>query len=133
VYFRPNQAHNGYLQVFLNLGVTGLFFLALTIVAAFRGNARLMRDDFEFGRIRLILLAFALASNYTEATFTRPTEFVWFLFLLVCINPIVSSAEALAPGTVNTRAVDVRVAADPRARFAGRVGAPIRPVHRFRV
>jgi exopolysaccharide production protein ExoQ len=87
-YFRPNQAHNGYLQVFLNLGVLGLLFLGLTIYGAFKGIGRVMQRDFEFGRIRLILLTFALASNYTESSLTRPTEFVWFLFLLVVVNPI---------------------------------------------
>jgi O-antigen ligase len=86
-YFRPSQAHNGYLEVFLNLGVVGLLFLGLTIYGAFKGINRLMQHDFEFGRIRLILLIVALVSNYTEASFARPTEFVWFLFLLVAINP----------------------------------------------
>jgi len=133
VYFRPNQAHNGYLQVFLTLGFTGLFLLALTIYAALRGNAKLIRSDFEFGRIRLILLGSALASNYTEATFARPTEFVWFLFLLVSINPIVSSAKAVAV-TVNQRIASGRLAAVPeRVRVAGRVRPPVRPVQRFRV
>ncbi len=86
-FFRPNQAHNGYLQVFLNLGVVGLFLLGLAIYAAFKDINRLMQLDFEFGRVRLILLIVALVSNYTEASFARPTEFVWFLFLLVAINP----------------------------------------------
>lgn len=87
-YFKPNQAHNGYIQVFLNLGVVGLLFLGLTIHSAFKGIKKLIPQDFEFGRFRLILLVCTLVSNYTEATFARPTEYVWFLFLLVALNPI---------------------------------------------
>ena len=87
-YFKPNQAHNGYIQVFLNLGAVGLLLLGLTVYSAFKGIRKALRCDFEFGRIRLILLICVMVSNYTEATFTRPTEFVWFLFLLVAINPV---------------------------------------------
>jgi exopolysaccharide production protein ExoQ len=86
-YFSPNQAHNGFIQVFVNLGFVGLILLALMIVSGFRGTRRILQSDFDWGRIRLTLLLFVLVSNHTEASFTRPTEFVWFLFLLAVINP----------------------------------------------
>jgi O-antigen ligase len=86
-YFSPNQAHNGYIQVFVNLGFVGLILLALMIVSGFRGIRGIMQSDFDWGRMRLTLLLFVLVSNHTEASLTRPTEFVWFLFLLAVINP----------------------------------------------
>ena len=95
-YFRPNQAHNGYIQVFLNLGVVGVLLLGATIIAAFKGIKKLLPRDFEFGRFRLILLVCTLVSNYTEATFARPTEYVWFLFLLAAFNPGRLATEAPA-------------------------------------
>jgi exopolysaccharide production protein ExoQ len=96
LYFRPNQAHNGYIQVFLNFGVAGLLLLGLTIYGAFKGINKLMQQDFEFGRFRLIILICTLVSNYTEASLIRPTEFIWFLFLLVVLNPINLPTEVTA-------------------------------------
>src|SRR5262245_23479386 len=75
-YFKPNQAHNGYLQVFLNLGVTGLALLMLMIYSAFRSVSRLNETSFEYGQMRLVLLACVLVSNWTEASFARPNGFL---------------------------------------------------------
>ena len=86
-YFKPNQAHNGYLEVFLSLGVTGLLLLMLVIYSAFRSASPLNETSFEYDQMRLVLLVCVLVSNWTEASFARPTEFFWFLFLLVAINP----------------------------------------------
>jgi exopolysaccharide production protein ExoQ len=100
-YFKPNQAHNGYLQVFLNLGVTGLALLVLVIYSAFRSASRLNETSFEYDQMRLVLLACVLLSNWTEASFARPTEFLWFLFLLVAINPVGHPMQVSASGDAN--------------------------------
>lgn len=100
-YFKPNQAHNGYLEVFLNLGVTGLALLMLVIYSAFRSASRLNETSFEYGQMRLALLACVLVSNWTEASFARPTEFFWFLFLLVAINPVGHALQVSASGDAN--------------------------------
>ena len=100
-YFKPNQAHNGYLQVFLNLGVTGLALLVLVIYSAFRSASRLNETSFEYDQMRLVLLACVLVSNWTEASFARPTEFLWFLFLLVAINPVGHPMQVSASGDAN--------------------------------
>ena len=100
-YFKPNQAHNGYLQVFLNLGVTGLALLMLVIYSAFRGVSRLSETSFEYGQMRLVLLACVLVSNWTEASFARPTEFFWFLFLLVVVNPVGHAMQVSAGADAN--------------------------------
>jgi O-antigen ligase len=101
VYFKPNQAHNGYLEVFLNLGVTGLALLMLVIHSAFRNLPRLNKTNFEYGRVRLVLLVCVMVSNWTEASFARPTEFVWFLFLLVAINPVGHAMQVSASADAN--------------------------------
>jgi hypothetical protein len=38
--------------------------------------------NFEFGRIRLIFLVMVLFYNITESSFTKSTNFLWFIFLL---------------------------------------------------
>jgi exopolysaccharide production protein ExoQ len=100
-YFKPNQAHNGYLEVFLNLGVTGLALLMLVTYSAFRSASRLSETSFEYGQMRLALLACAVVSNWTESSFARPTEFFWFLFLLVAINPVGHPMQVSASGDAN--------------------------------
>jgi exopolysaccharide production protein ExoQ len=100
-YFKPNQAHNGYLEVFLSLGVTGLALLMLVIYSAFRSAPRLNETSFEYGQMRLALLACVLVSNWTESSFARPTEFFWFLFLLVAINPVGDAMQVSAGADAN--------------------------------
>ena len=100
-YFKPNQAHNGYLEVFLNLGVTGLALLMLVIYSAFRSAFRLSETSFEYGQTRLALLACVLVSNWTEASLARPTEFFWFFFLLVAINPMGHAMQVSASADAN--------------------------------
>jgi len=102
VTFAPSQAHNGYLEVFLNGGVTGLLLLALAIYGAFRGVRKLMENDFEYGRLQLILLLSVLVSNWTEATFGRPTELMWFVLLLVAVAPNVPDRLCAASVTMET-------------------------------
>jgi exopolysaccharide production protein ExoQ len=127
-YFKPNQAHNGYIQVFLNLGVAGVLLLGLTIYAAFKGINRLLSEDFEFGRFRLILLICTLVSNYTEATFARPTEFVWFIFLLGAVNPLHQPDEAPAREWTFDSTVSSEPQADNDSSYA-KEAAPERRIY----
>lgn len=84
-WWRPNQAHNGYIEVYLNLGLVGLFLLVGLIVSTFHKiKAELMRD-LDMGRLRLAFLFVILAYNYTEATF-KGVHLVWLVFHLIAID-----------------------------------------------
>ena len=52
-WWQANEAHNGYLETYLNLGLIGLFILVGWIVAAFRKSRLEFLGNFEFGRFRL--------------------------------------------------------------------------------
>lgn len=82
----PGQAHNGYIEIFLNLGMIGLVFFAVVVFSAFRGALKQSLIDFEYGKIRLIFLIVTLIHNYTESGFTRPCHLMWFTFLLFAVN-----------------------------------------------
>ena len=82
----PGQAHNGYIEIFLNLGLIGLILFGFTIFSAFSGAIQQYFLNSEYGRIRLVLLLVALIHNYTESSFTRPTHLIWFIFLLAAVN-----------------------------------------------
>jgi O-antigen ligase len=82
----PHQAHNGYIEIWLHLGLVGLLLFVLVIRQGLQGVSLLFQKDFEYGRFRLILLLIILLHNYSEAGFPRPTHLVWFVFLLAAVN-----------------------------------------------
>lgn len=82
----PNQAHNGYIELFLNLGVTGLTILFFVLVSVYRKALRNIRADYAFGRLRIAMCAILLLYNITEAAFFKGTHMVWFVFLLTAIT-----------------------------------------------
>ena len=82
----PQQAHDGYIEIFINVGWVGLIIFILVAFAALTGALRQCKSDFEYGLFRLILLIVALIHNYSESGFIRPTHLIWFVFLLMAVN-----------------------------------------------
>lgn len=83
--WQPNQAHNGYIETYINLGAIGVALLAAWILATFAGCRAELFRDFDFARFRLASLFMIVTYNYTEATF-RGVAFVWTLFNLISID-----------------------------------------------
>jgi O-antigen ligase len=81
----PAEAHNGYLETFANLGLVGLALLLWAIGQAIRNALRLVSFDFEYGRMRLVLLLMIGVLNYAEATFPRGNHLWWFGFLAAAL------------------------------------------------
>ena len=86
-WWQPHQAHNGYIEIYLNLGFIGLFLFIALLVSTFRRAAAGLTSEpsFEFSRLRLALLFAILSHNYTEATF-KGVHLLWTMFHLVAIN-----------------------------------------------
>jgi O-antigen ligase len=80
-WWNPNQAHNGYLEVFLNLGWTGLALLGFVMAWGYRNVVGSLRRDPELGRLRLAFFVVAVLYNLTEAAF-KVMHPVWIAFLL---------------------------------------------------
>jgi exopolysaccharide production protein ExoQ len=74
------EAHNGYLEVYLNLGWVGVTLLALVIVTGYRNVVALFRSDPDQGRISLPLLVAVVLFNLTESAFGGSA--LWIIFLL---------------------------------------------------
>ena len=86
-HYELNEAHNGYLEMYLNGGMVGLaiFFLML-LSAADRSMSALERDyDDGFDRIRLPVLVGAIFYGLTEAVYSR-LDLIWFVLLLVIVT-----------------------------------------------
>jgi exopolysaccharide production protein ExoQ len=92
-WWKPNQAHNGYYEMYLNLGIVGLLLQFSMIVAGYRKARRRMllepqAADADVGRglaeFRVAAILAIVAYNFTDATFKalHPSFFVFFLAAL---------------------------------------------------
>jgi exopolysaccharide production protein ExoQ len=84
-WWRPNQAHNGYIETYLNLGFVGVGLLLALIIATFRKIRRELLRDLDWGRFRFCLLFAILLFNYTDAIF-KALHPLWFIFYLVAVD-----------------------------------------------
>jgi exopolysaccharide production protein ExoQ len=97
-HFRPNQAHNGYLETYLNLGWIGVFILTALCVSVYLKTKRELLTNLPFGRFRLGLLLAILVYNYAEATF-KAVHLVWFAFYIIALEypaPVQKAAPQVA-------------------------------------
>lgn len=83
-WWHPNQAHNGYLEIFLNLGWVGVLLLIAVLVRACQNIARTFSRDPELARLRLAFVTIAVLYNMTEAAF-KSFHLVGFAFLLAAV------------------------------------------------
>lgn len=83
-FWGPNQAHNGYIEVYLNLGIIGLVFLGMLIISSFLNISKNITQDYNAGVLGLAFLITLLIHNMTEAGF-KGAQFFWNVFLLYSI------------------------------------------------
>ncbi len=79
-----NQCHNGYLEIYVNLGWIGLTLLALIIATSCRKVVLAVRQDPAVGRLRLAYFLVGVIFNFTEAGFKMMCP-VWIFFLLAAM------------------------------------------------
>jgi len=92
-WWRPNQAHNGYLDIYLNLGAIGVVLLIIMIVRGYSGVVRTLHYDPELGRLKLAFLTAVVLYNFTEAAF-KGMHLVWIAFLFAAIRVPWRTSEA---------------------------------------
>lgn len=77
------EAHNGYLEVYLNLGWIGVSMLGVLMMNGYRNVMAGLRRDQRAGSLNLAFFVAAVIYNFTEAGF-RETTLVW-IFLLMAV------------------------------------------------
>lgn len=105
--WRPMQAHNGYIEIFLNLGWLGIFLLGVVIAVGYRTVMASFRRHGPTASLMVAYFVAALVYNTTEAAVFRilaPAS----IFLLLAItrtpeplSPEIQLSNAPALNTVN--------------------------------
>lgn len=84
--WNPGQAHNGYIDVYLELGVIGFTLFLIFLVSVVKNILINISHDSDYGRLRMVLFAMILIYNVTESSFLKPTSFLWFVMLLISVK-----------------------------------------------
>lgn len=91
----PHESHNGYLEVYLQLGWIGVGLIALILVQGYRRAVGALRRDPALGALLIAYVVTAVTYNITEAGF-RMGHLDWFFLILsvVASNRIISLGKA---------------------------------------
>ena len=84
-FWHPNQAHNGYIETYLNLGAVGIVILIGLLISTFRKISSELLKNFAFARLQFGFLVAIVFFNYTEAIF-KGVAFIWTIFHIIAIN-----------------------------------------------
>jgi exopolysaccharide production protein ExoQ len=81
------QAQNGVLDTWVQLGVSGVLLIILTVGQAVRNGARCFRGSGQDSYVRwcIVVIVCALAYNIGESSLGM-VSLVWFFFLLACVG-----------------------------------------------
>jgi O-antigen ligase len=90
-----NEAHNGYLEVYLNLGLVGVFLIALILISGYRRAVAAFRKHSSTGGLFLAYIIAVAFYNITEAGF-RFLDLMWIFLLLAIV-----SASGIVAGVVS--------------------------------
>ncbi len=89
-----NQAHNGYIEIYLNLGWVGLVLLAILLITGYRNIFTAVLGGVQAGNLRLAFFIIAVAYNFSEGGF-KMMHPVWITFLLsIAVSPEISTQKA---------------------------------------
>ncbi|HZS56221.1 MAG TPA: O-antigen ligase family protein [Bryobacteraceae bacterium] len=98
--FHPNEAHNGYIEIYLSLGAVGLAILVFLILSGYRHLTATVLHNRASHALRLGFCVGAIAYNFTEAAF-KELHPLWICFLWAIIAiPEGRGAKKLIPPKV---------------------------------
>lgn len=84
-WWHPNQAHSGYIETYLNLGLIGVGLLAALLLSTFNKIRSRLSPTFGYADLRFAFFFVIIAFNYTEAAF-KAVHLVWTIFHLIAID-----------------------------------------------
>ena len=79
------ESHNGYIEVYVNLGMIGVILLLIIIVVGYGRIFLALRQKAEDASLRLAFMLTAVIYNFTEAAFKEVNP-VWIFFLYAAVS-----------------------------------------------
>jgi O-antigen ligase len=80
-WWRPTQAHNGYIETYVNLGWIGLGLLAMILLVGYQRALEAVHRGAVWAGLALACLVVAIPYNFTEASF-RMQNLPWVFLLM---------------------------------------------------
>ena len=89
-WWHPNEAHNGYIEIYINLGWTGIVLLAVVLVAGYRKIMAAYRRHLPLANLCLAYFLVGMTYNFTEAALFKMLAPAWIftLFAMTCAPAI---------------------------------------------
>jgi len=110
-----NEAHNGYLEVYLNLGWIGVCLIVVILTTGYSRACKAFERDRELGSLMLAYIVAGAIYSITEAGF-RTMNPIWIFILLAVVSVSGANAGLFADETT-------------KHRFPRRAKAILLPVH----
>ncbi len=85
VNWTPTTAHNGYIEIFLDLGIVGLLILFFLLAQTYKNIMNSFEDHPELGKLKVVFFAMVFFHNFSESSYGKPSALIWLLFLLSSI------------------------------------------------
>jgi len=93
-YFRVGEAHNGYLDMVLDLGVLGLFFIVMFLLSSCRKAVKGLAVDFDWASLWICCLFMAVLHNATESSLNSYASHLTALLVFLAISfPAITASE----------------------------------------
>lgn len=97
-----NEAHNGYIEAYLNLGWIGVCLIALLLTTGYWRASKAFRRDTEAGSLFLAIIMSGAVYSITEAGF-RTLSPMWFFLLLAIVGASGASVGLFVPDASKIR------------------------------
>jgi exopolysaccharide production protein ExoQ len=124
-----NTAHNGYIEVYLELGWVGVGLIGIILISGYRRAFMAFKRNPEVGGLSLAYLATAAIYSVTEAGFRVMTP-SWFFLLLAVVGAegvvfgvfdgVAPEPSALSPAIAVARLAGRKLALNPEERSYSR-------------
>jgi exopolysaccharide production protein ExoQ len=115
-----NSSHNGYIEVYLNLGLIGVSLIVWILIGGYRGAIAAFGRNQEIGCLMLAYIATAALYSVTEAGFRILTP-TWISLLLAIV-----ASSSTAPGLIGSKVSQLRASRVRRGVFDR---SPTNPTH----
>jgi O-antigen ligase len=115
-WWRPNESHNGYIEVYLNLGWVGIVLLGVLLLMGYRNALAELRRNPPIGSLKLAALVAGVMYGLTEAGF-RMMHPMWISTMLAAMA--LPATAAVTKSVSEKEAVESPYRRQPTKRWGG--------------